>query len=80
MIDREAFLRERALMMAQSDWMYGRIERSEIFSQARGYEAYLLGRPIPITDLSENSVAPQSETASGSTPQAAIQSLPRVPL
>ena len=53
MIDRDAFIRERALMMARSDWTYGRLERTEIFEQARRYESYMRGTPVLATDSSD---------------------------
>ena len=79
MIDRDAFLRERALMMARSDWTYGRITEDRIFEQARRYEAYLRGAPILATDSSATPTEPQSETTSHSIQPIAIRSRPCAP-
>jgi hypothetical protein len=45
--------RERALMMAQSDFRAGAITKDEIITQARQYEAYLSGKPVLVSDEPE---------------------------
>ena len=79
MIDREAFIRERALMMAQSDWTYGRITKDEVFDRARQYEAYMLARPLPAMDLLAESGVQGSEKVSRSIEPAAIRFLRPAP-
>jgi hypothetical protein len=49
MIDRLSFLRERALLMANLDWRNGLISQEQVISQARQYEAYLIGKPVLAT-------------------------------
>jgi hypothetical protein len=53
MIDRLAFIRERALLMANLDWRNGLISREQVIAQARQYEAYLVGKPILATERSD---------------------------
>jgi hypothetical protein len=56
MIDRVAFARERALLMANLDWRNGLISQEQVISQARQYEAYLTGKPVLATETISHSV------------------------
>jgi hypothetical protein len=54
MIDRLAFLRERALLMANLDWRNGLISQEQVINQARQYEAYLTGKPVLVREPSRS--------------------------
>lgn len=47
--------RDRAIQMAQEDWRAGRIGEDQVIAKARQYEAYLLGKPVLMTDEAESS-------------------------